>query len=429
MKVDQHVSAAYQIEITTNDVTGNNCQRGGFECQGYTVVRGVWPSKSNGSKGPIPLQAKDGQPDVAYKNDHQSALSQPQPQNVPRQGRVDGHPEGSTHQYAQATEPPNRPSYSGQQPWPPQQGHPTYNDYLPPLSELARNDTSKSDYTPTTAPSRDMSRPPSQHVPPPPPAPNPQSGHWHQPQQEYRAAYPAPPPRLDTHQPAPPMRMQTTGYDYQKSGAKTFTVEEVERSRMLRHTRFNYFDSTLKNERQRCSEALARYNAACMLRSGVTELEAQNMLLKVFDPSLDTTHSFLAPCKEKGVLGPGVKIEGPFKCTYGYNLRVRDNVFIGENTRIDDSARVEIGARTWIGPNVTILTMEVNKDMIDRKGTESTCYAAPVNIASEVVVGSNAVIYPGVTLGRGSTVEPFALVRENLGENQVQRAAIGPRLN
>lgn len=223
--------------------------------------------------------------------------------------------------------------------------------------------------------------------------------------------------------------MQSSGSDYQKSGAKTFTVEEVERSRMLRHTRFNYFDPTLKNERQRCAEALARYNAACQLRSGVTEQEAQNMLMKVFDPQLDTTHSFLAPCKEKGVLGPGVKIEAPFKCTYGYNLRVLDNVFIGENARIDDSARVEIGSRTWIGPNVTILTTDVSKDMVDRKGTESACYAAPVTIASEVVIGANAVIYPGVILGRGSTVEPFALVRESLGENQVQRAAVGPRLN
>lgn len=216
-------------------------------------------------------------------------------------------------------------------------------------------------------------------------------------------------------------------YDYQKSGAKTFTVEEVERSRMLRHTRFNYFDSTLKNERQRCAEALARYNNACMLRSGVTEQEAQNMLMKVFDPSLDLTHHPIAPCKEKGVLGPGVKIEGPFKCTYGYNLRIMDNVFIGENTRIDDSARVDIGARTWIGPNVTILTTDVSKDMVDRKGTESTCYAAPVVIHPEVVIGSNAVIYPGVTLSRGSTVEPFALVRDSLGENQIQRAAVGPR--
>lgn len=225
------------------------------------------------------------------------------------------------------------------------------------------------------------------------------------------------------------MRVQPSNYEYHKSGAKTFTVEEVERSRMLRHTRFNYFDPTLKNERQRCAEALARYNNACTLRSGVTEQEAQSMLLKVFDPSMDTTHSFLAPCKEKGVLGPGVKIEGPFKCTYGYNLRVRDCVFIGENTRIDDSARVEIGARTWIGPNVTILTTDVGKDMVDRKGTESACYAAPVTIASEVVVGSNAVIYPGVVLGRGSTVEPFAVVRESLGENQVQRAAVGQRLN
>ena len=197
---------------------------------------------------------------------------------------------------------------------------------------------------------------------------------------------------------------------------------------MLRYTRFNYFDPTLKNERQRCTEAVSRYNNACAFRSGVSEQEAQAMLMKVFDPSLDTTHSFLAPCKGKGVLGPGVKIEAPFKCSYGYNIRIMDNVFVGEGTRIDDSARVEIGPRTWIGQNATILTTDVSKDMVDRKGTEGTCYAKPVTIASEVVIGAGAVIYPGITLARGATDEPFAIVRDSLSENTTQRALVGIRM-
>lgn len=196
---------------------------------------------------------------------------------------------------------------------------------------------------------------------------------------------------------------------------------------MLRNSRFNYFDTTLKDERHRCEKALERYNAACKQSSGVSETEAQKIFEKVIDPSKDTTHSFLAPCKEKGLLGPGVKVEGPFSCTYGYNLRLYDNVCISKNCNIDDAATVEIGPRTYIGPNVTILTTDVSKDMIDRKGTESVWLAKPVIIASEVVIGANAVIYPGVRLGRGSTVEAFAIVTANLLENQTQKAAIGPR--
>ena len=82
--------------------------------------------------------------------------------------------------------------------------------------------------------------------------------------------------------------------------------------------------------------------------------EARNMLWKVVNPSLDTTQTFDAPSREKATLSHGVRIEAPFTCTYGYNLKVMDNVYIGKGTTIDDAGKVEIGARTWIGPNVTI---------------------------------------------------------------------------
>lgn len=198
---------------------------------------------------------------------------------------------------------------------------------------------------------------------------------------------------------------------------------------MLRGAPYNYFDPTLKNERQRCANALLRYNNACQLGSGISETETQSMLMKVFDPKQDSTHSFAAPCRIEGHLGPGVKIEPGFRCTYGYNIRVFDNVFIGEHTRIDDSARVDIGARTWIGANVTILTNSPAHDMVQRKGTDGQqcCTASPVTIGSEVVIGAGAVIYPGVKLGRGSTIEPFAIVKVSLDDYDTQFAPLGQR--
>ena len=98
-------------------------------------------------------------------------------------------------------------------------------------------------------------------------------------------------------------------------------VEQVERSRMLRNTPHNHFDPTLKNDRQRCERALAMYNATCSINSGMDAEEARKMLWKVVDPSLDTTHTFDAPFREKATLSHGVRIEAPFTCTYGYNLK------------------------------------------------------------------------------------------------------------
>lgn len=221
--------------------------------------------------------------------------------------------------------------------------------------------------------------------------------------------------------------MASIGYDPHKSGAKTFNKEDVERSKMLRGSTYNHFDTTLQNERQRCERALQRFNDACKLDSGVSEAEIRNILLKVFDPAEDTTHRFLAAPQEKGTLGKGVRIEAPFTCTYGYNIKTMDSVYIGKNCVIDDAGKVDIGPRTWIGPNVYIMTTDVMKDIQDRKGAGGAWLANGVTIASEVVIGANAVIYPGVTLERGSTVEPFAVVKENLPAFTTQYAPVGKR--
>ena len=221
--------------------------------------------------------------------------------------------------------------------------------------------------------------------------------------------------------------MSSSSYDLHKPGPKTFTTEEIERSRMLRNSRYNHFDPTLENDRRRCERALARYNSACAIDSGMDSEEVRTMLWKVFDPARDSTHKFDAPPREKGTLSHGVRIEAPFTCLYGYNLKVMDNVYIGRGTNIDDAGKVDIGARTWIGPNVTILTSDCSKDMVDRKGAAATWIARNVYIESEVVIGANAIIYPGVRLGRGSTVESGAIVKEPLGDNQVQSAADGKK--
>lgn len=183
---------------------------------------------------------------------------------------------------------------------------------------------------------------------------------------------------------------------------------------MLRGAPYNYFDPTLEAERIRCSNALIRYNKLCKL-SGTSKSETQSMLQQVFDPKKDGTYNPPAPCRIEGHLGPGVRIETGFDCTYGYNIRISDNVFIGKNTRIDDSAKVEIGARSWIAANVTILTNDVVKELVQRKGTDGQSNIAhPVWVGTEVVVGTGAVILPGVRIGRGCTIEPYAIVKNNL---------------
>ncbi|KAL2411301.1 hypothetical protein ABEF91_002034 [Exophiala dermatitidis] len=356
----------------------------------------------------------------------------------------------------------------------PAQTQPLYtSDHLPPVSEVNRSEHH------SNVPSRDMSRPStqvpihSQHPPHPPPPlsqPQPQMSPQHPTIQASPASLSRPPPLPLPPPPPPPpppaaaaaapaqqqtphwpsqppsdyrspygnlpgeshdrghVRLPSSGLENPKSGSKTFTKEDVERSKMLRHTSYNHHDPTLVNERQRCKQALARYNQACALDHDASEEEIRNKLLKVVDPSRDTTHKFISHPPEKGTIGHGSRIEAPFKCTYGYNIKIMEDVFIGENCEIDDCGKVDIGPRTFIGSGVTIFTQSVGKDLVDRKGTGAPWIAQQVSIASEVIIGKGAVVYPGVTIGRGATVEPFAIVRDSLGEFQTQCAATGRRL-
>ena len=324
-----------------------------------------------------------------------------------------------------STEPRSRGSYSGQS-WPPQHGHPQYNNHtsesLPPYPEITAHDPSRAEYT--NAPvMRDMSR---SNAPNPTTHPSPQTASWQ------RLALPAdrpnhPAPRMEsTAYPQPPPRTALSGYS---SASKVFTAAEVERSKMGRGASYNHFDPSLENERLRCDEACERYNSACKLRNGVSRPGQEEMLQKIFDPSLDTAYRAMAPHQGRGLLGPGVRVEAPFSCTYGYNIQLFDNAYIGKNCEIDDAAPVTIGARVWIGPNVTIFTSDVGRDMIDRKGTDSRWMARQVKIHEEAIIGRNATIYPGVTINRGCVVEPNAVVKDSVPENQIARACPGPPLS
>ena len=196
---------------------------------------------------------------------------------------------------------------------------------------------------------------------------------------------------------------------------------------MLRNFRYNPFDPTLVNDRRRCERALGRYKFACSIPSSMDAEGARAMLWKVFDPSRDTTHKFDTPPRERGTLGDGVRIEAPFTCTYGYNLKLGDSVYIGKGAQIDDSGKVEIGAGTWIGPHVTMLTAECPLDLIDRKGAAATSFTRNITIGSEVVIGNNALIFPGVYLPKGSTVQAGAIVKTSLATVQLHGAPAGIR--
>ncbi|KIW30673.1 hypothetical protein, variant [Cladophialophora immunda] len=442
--------------------TCENCHRGGFTCKGYNVNRRAAPTKPTPIRGPVPLQSRDGPGDVSEASPYQGPhMEYPGP--LQRQDSIQSRPmpigggEGqhplSYEMSPQRNEPPGRPLRPSQHtPWPPAQSQSSYTEHLPPLSDLNRPEPHSgahpremsrvpppqgTTYPPSQAP---LGPHPQQHFPPqhagpqsagpsvahqPAAGPSQQQPQWHQPQQHqqppYGHAYGPPPHGPPQPLPAHPTVPTHTRMASSSSNFKISGHEDVEKSRMLRNVGYAHNDPTLSYERQRCEQALRRYKKACRPDSGISDLEIRNLLERIIDPSQDTTNRFPSQNHSKGILGLGVKVEAPFFCTYGYNLHIRDDCYIGPRCKFDDAALIDIGPRTIISQDVSILTSDQDGDLVNRKGTNGLWVAKKVEIAAGVIIGANAVICPGVSIGEGVTVQPGSVVRKSLPSNKICR--------
>lgn len=110
--------------------------------------------------------------------------------------------------------------------------------------------------------------------------------------------------------------------------------------------------------------------------------------------------------------GPGLWLQPPFFCDYGYNITTGENVFFNFNCVILDVMPVRIGSRTLLGPNVQIYTATHPMDYRERaSGLE---YAKPVTIGEDVWIGGSAVICPGVTIGDRSVIGAGSVVTRDV---------------
>ncbi|KAJ1645117.1 hypothetical protein J3B02_003691 [Coemansia erecta] len=110
-------------------------------------------------------------------------------------------------------------------------------------------------------------------------------------------------------------------------------------------------------------------------------------------------------------------IDSPVYFDYGCNTHVGKRFYMNGMCVILDCARVDIGDDVMFGPGVHIYTAEHPVDPKKRlEGLES---ARPVKIGSNVWIGGNAVILPGVTIGDNVTVGAGSVVTKDVPENVV----------
>ena len=168
------------------------------------------------------------------------------------------------------------------------------------------------------------------------------------------------------------------------------------KQRMLRGEEYQATDEQLTAERERCSVLCERINA---LSSA-----AEPARLALFRELL-------------GGIGDDTLIQSPFRCDYGYNIRIGRRSFINYGGILLDVAPITIGDEVLIATNVQILTATHPLDAQRRRAWWE--FAKPISIADGVWIGGGALVLPGVSIGENAVVGAGAVVTKDVAANTV----------
>lgn len=118
-----------------------------------------------------------------------------------------------------------------------------------------------------------------------------------------------------------------------------------------------------------------------------------------------------------GKAGVDVSIETPFHCDYGKNIEVGDCFFANYNCTILDVGKVTIGNNVKFGPNVSLLTAghPIHPDSRN-SGYE---YGISITIGSNVWLGGNVVVNPGVNIGNNVVIGSGSVVTKDIPDNVI----------
>jgi maltose O-acetyltransferase len=175
-------------------------------------------------------------------------------------------------------------------------------------------------------------------------------------------------------------------------------TQKSEKQKMLAGDLYHAGDAELQADQAKAKAWMVRYNAAL----GLPATERRQLLLEGL-----------------GEVGDDVVVRPPFHCDYGYNIRLRDGVFLNFNCVILDVGCVTIGAGTQIGPAVQIYAADHPRDStVRRTGVE---FGRPITIGSNVWIGGGAIILPGVTIGDNAIVGAGSVVTHDVPEGATAR--------
>jgi acetyltransferase-like isoleucine patch superfamily enzyme len=168
-----------------------------------------------------------------------------------------------------------------------------------------------------------------------------------------------------------------------------------EKEKMLAGELYMPYCNELTADRESCRANLDNFTRASTYTGIPISKEQRTRLMHlVFDPQ-DQQNRVTGNSPNTRV-GRGVYIDIPFRCDYGYNIAIGDDVSIESGCFISDPREVIIGANTMIGPDVKIMGKQYPYNPADRRGALSgKARGYKIIIGEGVCIGAGCIISPG----------------------------------
>ena len=111
-------------------------------------------------------------------------------------------------------------------------------------------------------------------------------------------------------------------------------------------------------------------------------------------------------------VGKNVWIEPDFRCEFGKNISIGDDVYINFGCVILDCGQVKIGNQVLIGPNVGIY--DANHALDAEERMDGALLPGKVTIGNRVWIGGGTIILPNVTIGDDTVIGAGSIVTHDI---------------
>lgn len=159
---------------------------------------------------------------------------------------------------------------------------------------------------------------------------------------------------------------------------------------------YSYGDQTLAEQQLQCLEVLYDFNQT----RPKEQAKRNDLMQQIF-----------------AEVGDNCYIEPPLHANWGIHTHLGDNVYANFNLTLVDDTHIYIGDDVMLGPNVTLATAGHPIDPDIRK--QATQFNIPIIIGSNVWIGANTVVLPGVTIGDNTVIGAGSIVTKDIPANVV----------